>query len=285
MVSGFGNITTIQELNKTTCANYNIGTTARLRDTRDNKLYWVAKLADGNCWMTQNLAYDGGGTTGDPATWGNDNTAAKYYNPGLYVYTTPTTQNSCSDSNGLSSCTTKGWYNVTSMHASNDLDMAQPVDFVNDIYDAHYLSGNYYSWQAATNGTGSSATTNGAQASSSICPAGWSLPLSKTTNNSTSGSFYNLLSKYGLQSSLTAGNYDIRLAPLYFVYGGYVTHIDNPELDMPANTLNNAGSYGYYWSSTAYNADGAYGLYFTTRVDPSNIWNRYIGMSVRCVAR
>ena len=30
----------------------------RLIDVRDGKEYWVAKLADGNCWMTQNLAYD-----------------------------------------------------------------------------------------------------------------------------------------------------------------------------------------------------------------------------------
>jgi len=32
--------------------------TKRLKDTRDQKWYWVAKLADGNCWMTQNLALD-----------------------------------------------------------------------------------------------------------------------------------------------------------------------------------------------------------------------------------
>lgn len=31
--------------------------TKRLIDVRDGKKYWVAKLADGNCWMTQNLAY------------------------------------------------------------------------------------------------------------------------------------------------------------------------------------------------------------------------------------
>lgn len=32
--------------------------TAQLIDSRDGKSYWVAKLADGNCWMTQNLALD-----------------------------------------------------------------------------------------------------------------------------------------------------------------------------------------------------------------------------------
>lgn len=32
--------------------------TKRLIDTRDGNAYWVAKLADGKCWMTQNLDFD-----------------------------------------------------------------------------------------------------------------------------------------------------------------------------------------------------------------------------------
>lgn len=38
------------------CAQSRVGETKQLIDTRDGKKYWVAKLADGNCWMTQNLA-------------------------------------------------------------------------------------------------------------------------------------------------------------------------------------------------------------------------------------
>lgn len=30
----------------------------QLKDSRDQKSYWVAKLKDGNCWMTQNLDLD-----------------------------------------------------------------------------------------------------------------------------------------------------------------------------------------------------------------------------------
>ena len=37
----------------------NAGDTARLKDTRDGKKYTVAKLADGNVWMTQNLRFTG----------------------------------------------------------------------------------------------------------------------------------------------------------------------------------------------------------------------------------
>lgn len=32
--------------------------TKQLVDNRDGKTYWVAKLKDGNCWMTQNLDLD-----------------------------------------------------------------------------------------------------------------------------------------------------------------------------------------------------------------------------------
>lgn len=75
LVTGFDRVSTMQQLTPEICAE--IGTerdtsigykytdqlgksyyTKRLRDERDNKEYWVAKLADGNCWMTQNLAVD-----------------------------------------------------------------------------------------------------------------------------------------------------------------------------------------------------------------------------------
>ena len=37
--------------------------TLQLVDIRDNKLYWVTKLQDGHCWMTQNLDLDLNTTT------------------------------------------------------------------------------------------------------------------------------------------------------------------------------------------------------------------------------
>ncbi len=42
----------------------------QLIDLRDNKIYFVSKLQDGRCWMTQNLNFelDANGTTLDPAT-------------------------------------------------------------------------------------------------------------------------------------------------------------------------------------------------------------------------
>lgn len=50
-------ITYMQDMNPTICENTRTGYTKQLVDNRDGNSYWVAKLADENCWMTQNLAY------------------------------------------------------------------------------------------------------------------------------------------------------------------------------------------------------------------------------------
>ncbi len=56
-------------------------------------------------------------------------------------------------------------------------------------------------------------------------------------------------------------------------YGGYVN----------SSSLRLAGSYGYYWSSTASTASYAYYLFFSTSVYPSYSSSRYVGFSVRLV--
>ena len=45
----------MQHMTPEICASAFVGETKQLIDWRDGKTYWVAKLADGNCWMTQNL--------------------------------------------------------------------------------------------------------------------------------------------------------------------------------------------------------------------------------------
>ncbi|MBR3135255.1 hypothetical protein IKG54_01665, partial [Candidatus Saccharibacteria bacterium] len=60
-------ITTMQTLTADACKTAPFADTAgnniyTLKDSRDNKSYKIAHLADGNCWMVQNLALDGGRT-------------------------------------------------------------------------------------------------------------------------------------------------------------------------------------------------------------------------------
>lgn len=119
-------ISNMQDMTHSICANSNEGDTKQLIDTRDDQKYWVAKLKDGNCWMTQNLALDiteAGLSTIDTdieSDWNSsspippkatentlnktdgetvENATARSYNLGKYVLGTPTQTTSCSEEN------------------------------------------------------------------------------------------------------------------------------------------------------------------------------------------
>lgn len=60
IVPALSSIDTMQEMTSELCAAAEIGDEAQLTDSRDGKQYWVGKLTDGKCWMTQNLDYGSG---------------------------------------------------------------------------------------------------------------------------------------------------------------------------------------------------------------------------------
>ena len=283
----------MQEMTSTICADAAENDTAQLTDTRDGKKYWVTKLADGNCWMTQNLDLDL--TNGTPLTpedsdvssnWNpprtteqpgtitsaDTNTETYSWDLGMYVKSDPDGySNYCDDAKGLSdaTCTSAGWTNVSSMTPMDDGNATDVIS--GSTYNAHYLVGNLYQWNAATAGTGGTITSQ--DATDSICPKGWQLP---TSNNSNSGSFQALMNTYSISSN-SAGSTAITQTPLYF----------NPSGIVYSGSLRYAGSGGRYWSSTAYSsASHAYGLGFSSGyVNPSYDLGRYGGRSVRCLAR
>jgi uncharacterized protein (TIGR02145 family) len=70
----------------------------------------------------------------------------------------------------------------------------------------------------------------------------------------------------------------------------FTSKINGAKIFFPAagngygTSLNNRGSYGYYWSSSLYSADYGYNLYFnSSSVNPQNYSNRCYGFSVRAV--
>ena len=113
-----------------------------LMDSRDGKIYRVTKMRDGHCWMTSNLALDGGRTL-TPSD--SD------------VVTNRTLPNNVTLTEAIWSDTSAQIY---SGHAK-----------ASDAYESEY--GNYYNWNAATAtvGVGESSTVY-----ESICPKGWRLP-------------------------------------------------------------------------------------------------------------
>ena len=290
-IPSLSQIDNMQEMTSAICAASTENETTRLTDTRDGKKYWVTKLKDGNCWMTQNLDLDlstskaltpddsdvsrswtpTNNTLTDGTQTTTDNTAVWSWNLGDYVLTTPNAGTSCGSS-GISNfgdCTSVGFQSVADMTPMTDGDATDIIS--GNTYNAHYHVGNHYTWNAATAGTGGTITST--NATDSICPKGWQLPASNNTN---SGSFGGLTAAYSISSN-TAGSTALVSAPLYFIRSGNVN----------LGSLASAGGYGYYWSSAASSSTGgAYNLNFSSSIVNSSYGsNRYIGRSVRCLAR
>ena len=290
-------ISNMQDMTTEICNASTVGQTNRLTDTRDGKLYWVAKLADNQCWMTQNLDFDL--STDTALTPDDSNVSANWtpamstqatlssgdftsdtdgyngvrsFDPGMYANNNPTAWTDCNNYWSGGSCS--NWTNVSNMSPMTEIrdESTNIVDTNNNTYDAHYLAGNYYQFNAATAGTGASVATNGDNASSSICPKGWKLP---TSGNSSLGSFGGLTSAYSISSN-SAGTTALTKSPLYFVPAGRVI----------SGSLDKAGSYSEYWSSTAFSIEYAYNLSFDSNTIYTSIsFSRYTGRTVRCLAR
>lgn len=287
----FGGITTMQEMTPEICASAKENDTTRLEDVRDGKLYWVAKLADGRCWMTQNLELDLGGRTLTPAdsdvssTWapGNvmfttvdgtgttDYDAIQVWDLGDYVISDPdrTSTGSCASASDLSDCTSYftsvAGKTAWTTDVNNGKAPAENVSYDDTNYDAHFLTGNYYSFEAVTAG---SAPSGSGDAPDSICPAGWRLPDYSLSEYSA------LLSEYGLNSSNPDGA--LYTAPLYFVRSGYV--------DPSLHYLSSVGGQGYHWYGRAYNSSYGNSLYFVSTTVATISVDRSLGTSVRCIA-
>ncbi|MBQ9019928.1 hypothetical protein IJ096_01230, partial [Candidatus Saccharibacteria bacterium] len=232
-----------------------------LQDSRDSKEYKVAKLADGNCWMVQNLALDGGRTlkTSDSDVTANRTLAANI-------------------SDGASSNDSS--VQIISKWAENS-GCSGSYYCVSGNTEKY---GNFYNWYAATATTGTSSLTN-ADATDSVCPKGWKLPTSGTSSSYGSSApdksygklIYLVTGFSSLSTSYDGGTYvkAMQNAPLWFSFPGHY-----------GSGLRIQGADGYYWSRKAYTSSGyAMGLFFDaySYLYPQYYGNKVEGYSVRCV--
>lgn len=247
-------------------------TKAIYRDVRDSQLYYVAKMADGKCWMVDNLKYAGAETGTLAQVEGQALSADKTSNStaGNYEvakYVDPNTQSYC-----------MGTTNVPALTVTR--------------------CGMLYNWYAATVGTGNDTLkTAGENAAGSICPAGMKLPSSimPTTD-------------YGAEATFAAADYPILVASMN---AGVPTAgtLSNNSYNwfagvQPAGAWSgtfsgfwgtkyvNLGRQGYFWSSSSAvkpdNKLRAHYLSFTSgevRTGDASYANdtRNYGFAVRCV--
>ena len=154
------------------CKNAAVGTTLTLTDSRDGNEYKVRKLADGNCWMVENLRLNGPIPAADLNST-NTNVAA-------------------GSTFALTASDSGTW--CTSYRADCD-NQSMTLDTGNSTY------GTYYNWYAATAGTGTYETKAKVNASSSICPRGWRLP-----TGGDSGEFQTLYNQYPSAANMLDAN-------------------------------------------------------------------------------
>ena len=171
----------------------NLSSVSALTDQRDNQTYAIAKLADGKCWMIENLRLDNSATlttinTNNPLNDGT-NVTLKHNYADTETYNTlsasqdPTTTAWCTAN--AASC------NDQSMLFTGNTTNRASGPTANGV--AMYSYGNYYNWYSATAGRGTySFSTNNDSVAGDLCPAGWHLPIGGRKANVDVSDFWKL---------------------------------------------------------------------------------------------
>ena len=284
----------------------NLSSVSALTDQRDNETYAIAKLADGKCWMIENLRLEAENTRtaekqalaqgyGTSTTYGNFGGLADAESSGFTPNYSANSLYSNDGSNDTINIGTSNYpasrmprYNNWNNQSTSTNRPQNPTinDATNSTTNAGmYSYGNYYTWHAAIADT--TYYSSGDHNTTSICPTGWQIPLGNTSTGDITqaeadaankvGGFSYLDRKMGgtgAYQSTTAGSLRWRQFPVNFLYSG----------TFSTSSAYNRGRYGYYWSSTAYNNLNSYYLSLdSSGVDPgTGSSSKYYGRSIRC---
>lgn len=289
----------------------------KLIDVRDNKIYWVTKLQDNNCWMTQNLDLDltsGVALTSDTTDLkvsGSGPYVAGYSNSGGVISWTPQDWTATSTSGGGSvSATTRTPTGTSFANWVNGTDAAG-ADQYKDGY-VHPLSANPGDWYQ----TGTYFNSSSCNYLGGTCNNFSTTPFATNTTHGHVGNYYNYTAAIASNDSYgtNSGNQQNSICPKGWtlpINGEYGTLNDiynegktgsgdqgrdrglfNAPLYLVragyvgGGSLGLAGYSAYYLSSTAYStAYARYLDFYSTTVSPANTNNRWNGFSLRCHTR
>ena len=201
----------------------NLASVSALTDQRDNQTYAIAKLADGKCWMIENLRLESTNSDnstgtlaqgyGTSATYGNFSGLADAEFTGFsFTYSANSLYYSGTQSGTATIDISTSSYPGYRMPRYNNLNTqsraSSPTSntFAEDnTTGGMYSYGNYYTWHAAIADLTYNGTSNQSTTGTSLCPAGWHLPtggmayasgdtrgVNVTGDTSTFREFYNL---------------------------------------------------------------------------------------------
>ncbi len=278
-----------QDMTSFICDSITEGQTTELVDIRDNTIYHVGKLADGRCWMLDNLALDPV-ANGSSLTPSNTNaTQAAIDN---YLTSSGTAPQTGWATEAVSYETSSSVYDQPRINiASKDVlpttynSTDEPLASI--VTSENWKVGIYYNYCAASIGTYCYASGQGIDKNESsaidadqdICPANWRMPTGGpigTAGTTTGGGEYQTL--YNAYPAISGGD------------SQYTRFRKVLRLPLSGNFDNgSAGSQGYYgrfWSSTYGDSYYMYYLYVnTSNINPQGNSYRYRGSSIRCIAK
>ena len=199
------------------CSNMSTGDITALTDERDGSTYAVAKYADGQCWMMENLRLDLSDSNLEISGFNTNRPTAAFIQSINNDH--PTSTNSfCTASSA--SCVNRILHNTN----NTNRNLTASYD-ANDTSSSWYSYGNYYNWHTITAGNGTHEdSTAGATTNGDICPSSWRLP----TGNGIAGDLAKLDIAMGgtginQESGTSAGlaaTVRWRNYPLNFIYSG-----------------------------------------------------------------
>ena len=268
-----------------------------LVDTRDNRMYYVARLADDNCWMTENLdlfidkdtTYTVADTDLDHATAEEiaecqknssdcvDEDGHYQWKPDKSTYTDATWNSIWLNDVSITQSYEPGNYCWNGKRSASSSDTGSGPEYFNNYtvecnkHDAsHYYLGIYYNHTAsvARNKISSEQVDSRVVFNTSICPSGWQLPAFEGQK-----SWNNLVEKGKL---IPGSNGNVDLGPYYFGYFGFWN-----------SKSQYIGSHADFWLNESYNKVNSYSAIFhptDTTIRTIGLGGRNNGHSVRCLS-
>ena len=241
-------------------------------DSRDGEGYYVQRLADGNCWMLDNLRLDllnpnilsnlsPSNTNADEASLtslrsGNSNAGAQYATSGITT-----------------------WSGSNADKSIPSINVAYDDDIVTNYGHGSGRVGIFYNYCAATAGSNCySGDPSVYTVDYSVCPAGWSMP-----SGGANGDYNNLYNQY--TGTTTEKNDNFKQETSVSLSG---------QVSWNSTTISDSDTQARLWTSTLYGDYGARAvvpytmLYYQSGdnlVLTSGGLQRFNGLPVRCVLK